>query len=234
MKSPWQGAKPGVLMALCALALASALLAADLGYTNAVSPGFLNRFETRFGLESRDRLVRWVEFARDQRTQPQTQRLVAPRSRDLDALQAVNSWFNSRIRFVDDQIHWKQADYWATPAETVASAGGDCEDFAIAKYFFLRELGVPMDRLRITYVRSLKLNQAHMVLAYYPSPDAEPFILDNLENRIRLASERTDLEPVYSFNDDEVRMVQGGRRAQPSQIRAWKSLLDRLAAEISS
>lgn len=226
--SPFAAIRPA--FAVLCLLLAGALLAADLGFTTHVGPGLINRLEQRFGTPARDRVGNWVGFGREQRSPSMSQRLAGARGREADALQVVNGWFN-RIRFIEDQAHWNQVDYWATPAETVASNGGDCEDFAIAKYFFLKELGVPIDKLRITYVRALKLNQAHMVLAYYPTPDSEPLILDNLENRIRPASERTDLEPVYSFNDDEVRMVQGGRRTQPSQIRAWKSLLDRLTAE---
>ena len=138
----------------------------------------------------------------------------------------------NRIQFVDDQKHWGEADYWATPAESVASNGGDCEDFTIAKYFLLKELGVPISRLRMTYVKALKLNQAHMVLAYYPRPDADPLVLDNLEETVRPASQRTDLVPVYSFNDEEVWIEARGRSGSPRQIRNWNSLLERLDREM--
>jgi len=70
-----------------------------------------------------------------------------------------------------------------------------------------------------------------MVLAYYSRPDAEPLILDNLERRVRPASERADLVPVYSFNDDEALIIQGGIRGKPSQIRAWLSVQERLMAQ---
>ena len=59
--------------------------------------------------------------------------------------------------FEDDDQHWHQADYWATPIETLASNGGDCEDFSIAKYFTLRELGVAEQCLRLTNVNALSL-----------------------------------------------------------------------------
>jgi len=225
-----RNARPGLLAFGFLLLICSAIAAAELGFTTQVTQNLLARLEQRFGPPARPRISGWTTFAREQAAAPMRERLTQTKGREGEALQSVNVWFN-RIRFVDDIVHWNQMDYWATPAETVSSNGGDCEDFAIAKYFMLKELGVPIERLRITYVRALKLNQAHMVLAYYATPDAEPLILDNLENRIRLASERTDLEPVYSFNDDEVRLVQGGRRTQPTQIRAWRSLLDRLAAE---
>lgn len=212
------------------LLICSALAAIELGYTTKVSEALIARLERSFGAAARPRLAGWRGFAREQKRAPVAPRLSATTGLAMEALQAVNSYFN-RIRFVDDSIHWGQDDYWATPAETVASDGGDCEDFAIVKYFFLKELGVPIERLRITYVRALKLNQAHMVLAYYVSPEAEPLILDNLVDRIRAASDRVDLDPVFSFNDDDVRMVADGQRAKPAQIREWRSLLDRLAAQ---
>ena len=103
------------------------------------------------------------------------------------------------MRFVSDDQHWGRADYWATPVEFLATGAGDCEDFSLAKYFTLKALGVPLERMRLTYAKAVKLNQAHMVVAYFATPDAEPLILDNLISDIKPASQRTDLVPVYSF-----------------------------------
>ncbi len=123
-------------------------------------------------------------------------------------------------------------DYWATPVEMLASNGGDCEDFSIAKYFSLKELGVPPGSLRITYVRALKFNEAHMVLAYYPTPDADPFILDNLTGKLVRASERDDLEPVYSFNDEDLWTAGASDfKGKSSQIRLWSELLAKMEKE---
>jgi predicted transglutaminase-like cysteine proteinase len=83
----------------------------------------------------------------------------------------------------------------------------------------------------MTYVKSVKLNQAHMVLAYYARPDAEPLVLDNLEDRVRPASQRPDLIPVYSFNDEEVWVEMQGRSGSPRQIRNWSALIERLERE---
>ena len=155
----------------------------------------------------------------------------APRpARESDLLDEVNVVLN-RIAFVDDAKHWGETDYWATPAEAVASNGADCEDYTIAKYFLLKELGVPIAKLRLTYVKSVKLNQAHMVLAYYARPDAVPLVLDNLEQRVRPASQRPDLIPVYSFNDEEVWVEMRGRSGSPTQIRNWSALIARLERE---
>ena len=194
---------------------------AERGYTTAVSERLIEAYSRRFGPEARARLEAWKRDA--------AQRKHAP-AREIVLLADVNRILN-RVRFVDDRVHWGEVDYWATPAESIGSDGADCEDFSIAKYFLLKELGVPIARLRLTYVKSLKLNQAHMVLAYYERPDAEPLVLDNLDDRVRPASQRADLVPVYSFNDEEVWIEMRGRSGSPTQLRNWRALMDRLVWE---
>lgn len=146
-------------------------------------------------------------------------------------LRLVNSFFN-RVRFVTDMEHWGEEDYWATPVELLTTNGGDCEDFSIAKYLTLKSMGVPDEQLRIVYVKALELNQAHMVLAWYPEPDADPLILDNLTNEIRPASERPDLEPVYSFNGEGLWLTRSGgdnkRIGDAKRLAHWQSLNKRL------
>ena len=154
-----------------------------------------------------------------------------------EKLVLVNRFFN-KLEFLSDQEHWNKKDYWATPIEFLATQGGDCEDFAIAKYFTLRELGVPVERMRITYVKALTLNQAHMVLAYYEQPDAEPLLLDNIDEEVKPASQRKDLIPVYSFNGDNLwlsKELSGrGRLVGKSQrIGLWRKLLSRFQKERS-
>jgi predicted transglutaminase-like cysteine proteinase len=111
----------------------------------------------------------------------------------------VNRFFN-QFEYREDHLHWGEQDYWATPGEFLATQKGDCEDFVIAKYFALRKLGVPDDRLYLTYVKALKQNVAHMVLSYFPTPTSIPLILDNYDPLIQRADKRKDLLPVYSFN----------------------------------
>ncbi len=224
---------PGWLRYLAVLALgAGAVLAAtrELGYSRSVTPGLVEHLAARFGPESRTRLGAWQEFVR---AIPAERRQIP--GNELELLGSVNRFFN-RIPFVTDLAHWGVEDYWATPAEALASNGADCEDFSIAKYFTLKELGVPNERLRITYVKAVRLNQAHMVLAYYPAQNAVPLILDNLEDKVRPASERADLIPVYSFNDEDLLIVREGQSAasagSSSQIRLWRYLLDKLEREL--
>ncbi|HEX6692398.1 MAG TPA: transglutaminase-like cysteine peptidase [Burkholderiales bacterium] len=194
---------------------------APLGFTSAVSERLIEAYGKRFGAPATERLHAWKRYARARGAAPGSER---------DLLDEVNRVLN-RIAFVEDDKHWGAEDYWATPAESVASNGADCEDYTIAKYFLLKELGVPIAKLRLTYVKSVKLNQAHMVLAYYSRPDAEPLVLDNLEDRVQPASQRTDLIPVYSFNDEEVWVEMRGRSGSPTQIRNWSALIARLERE---
>lgn len=153
---------------------------------------------------------------------------------ELQKLHETNVFFN-KIRFVSDIEHWNREDYWATPVQMLASGGGDCEDFSIAKYFTLRQMGVPAERMRLTYVKALELDQAHMVLTYYSTPDADPLVLDNLVNDIRTSSSRSDLQPVYSFNGNGLWLVKARGMDQhvgdPERLSRWKEVIARISDE---
>jgi predicted transglutaminase-like cysteine proteinase len=159
---------------------------------------------------------------------------------DGERLKRVNDFFNKQMRFGEDADIWNQPDYWATPMESLGQGAGDCEDFAIAKYFTLRESGMVPSKLRLIYVRASTgsaggaPSQAHMVLAYYVHPEAEPQVLDNLINDIRPASRRPDLVPVFSFNSDGV-FTGVGKDAAPSagtgRLSRWEDLLKRARSE---
>jgi predicted transglutaminase-like cysteine proteinase len=151
-----------------------------------------------------------------------------------EQLSQVNRFFN-RQKFVDDIVHWNKKDYWATPIEFIATGGGDCEDFSIAKYFSMRALGVPAVKLRLMYVKALKYNMAHMVLAYYETPDAIPLVLDNLNKNIFPANKRPDLLPVYSFNGEglwgAVKQGRGNKLQAGGNNSMWKDLKNRMNIE---
>ncbi|MCY1270793.1 Bacterial transglutaminase-like cysteine proteinase BTLCP [compost metagenome] len=149
---------------------------------------------------------------------------------EAEKLGAVNRFFNRQLRFTDDSRTWRENDYWATPIEALVKGAGDCEDYSIAKYFTLRRLGIPAEKLRITYVKALRQNQAHMVLTYYKSPTADPLVLDNLIGEIRPASQRTDLLPVYAFNAEG--LYTGAKRAgDTKKLSRWQDLLKKMRAE---
>lgn len=206
---------------LLGLACGSAALAAlDWSKLRAVA---VQRFGEA-GREAASDWLRLIELARGET--PDTQ------------LSRINAFFNLRTAFDSDAAIWQQSDYWATPLETLARGRGDCEDFAIAKYVSLRVLGIPSNKLRLIYVRADlsayggARSQAHMVLGYYPDPAREPKILDNLVGEIEWASARTDLTPVFSFNDQG--LWAGSERApgDPTQrLSRWRDLLARLRQE---
>lgn len=179
--------------------------------------------ESRYGAQGARRVGDW------QRVLAEVQSLSAP-----EQLERINTLLNRQLHFDDDSAVWKQSDYWATPLETLGEGAGDCEDFAIAKYISLRHLGVPAEKLRITYVKALQQNQAHMVLTYYASPTAEPLVLDNLIPQIKPASQRKDLLPVYAFNAEGLWLPgpNGGKRTGDSKkLSRWQDLLTKMRAE---
>lgn len=154
-------------------------------------------------------------------------------------VEAVNRFVNQRIRFVDDIQVWGEGDYWATPLETLHKGAGDCEDFAIAKYFSLLALGIAPSRLRLIYVRATVMREgvasyaAHMVLAYYPQQGREPLVLDNLVDTIHPASGRPDLRPVFSFNTEGLWEQIGTTAASVplERLSRWRDLLQRVSNE---
>ena len=183
--------------------------------------------EKKYGPSARVRLQAWTRLVADNRKKP-----------EADKLKLVNDFFN-QIPYVSDAEHWGVEDYWATPVEMLASNGGDCEDYAIGKYFTLLALGFTMDKLRINYVLAPAqdpANQAHMVLTYYPKPDAIPYVLDNLVKELKLASARPDLVPVYSFNGEGLWLAKerasGRAGASSSKISLWTQMNERMGKEL--
>jgi len=152
-------------------------------------------------------------------------------------LRGVNDFFNRRIRWVDDIRVWGEEDFWATPLEAMGKGQGDCEDYSIAKYITLKQLGITSQYLRMIYVRARigrsQITQAHMVLGYYSTPNAEPLVLDNIIPSITPASQRTDLDPLFSFNSEG--LWAGGSsesRADPlARLSRWRSVIERMQTQ---
>ncbi|WP_234086659.1 transglutaminase-like cysteine peptidase [Azonexus sp. R2A61] len=195
------------------------------------SQNLLDYVARQYTSDAPKRLLIWQKLLNDMRgAEAIGAKQQEPKAESL-TLRKINTFFN-QVPYISDLRHWRQEDYWATPVEMLGSYGGDCEDYSIAKYLSLKDLGLPIDRLRITYVRAKELNESHMVLAYYPTPDGEPLIMDNLIPELRPASQRPDLEPVYSFNDDDLWTAAGvARKGGASNVRLWRELLEKLARE---
>ena len=175
-----------------------------------------------YGDSAQTRVERWVEHL-DQ---------LKGKSEDLQ-LRSVNTFWNTTVREAEDISLWKQEDYWATPLESLGRQAGDCEDFVIGKYFSLLYLGVPAEKLRFIYVSATingpigRKTIAHMVLGYYPKPDADPLVLDNLNTEILPGSKRRDLKPVFSFNAQGI-YVPGKANASADRLGRWSTLLARM------
>lgn len=186
-----------------------------------ISESQLNSISSKYGTSGKNRVEAWDSMIESSKNESL-----------LNKIKNVNDFFN-QITYKTDAAHWKQKDYWATPFEFMGTGAGDCEDYAIAKYFSLVKLGIPDDKLRITYVIYKKTNsrfeQAHMVLTYYHKTGAEPVILDNINRTLQLASKRSDLKPVYSFNASGLwqAKTKGDTRVGDNNLKSWKNLIDR-------
>lgn len=190
-----------------------------------ISEQLLDRIEAEHNRFARQRVEGWRD-------------LMSPENRalsDLEKLERVNSFFNANVQFLDDIVLWGKQDYWATPLEMLTIGAGDCEDYSIAKYFTLKALGVDEEKLRITYVKAIEIDQAHMVLTYFENRRAVPLVLDNLIPDIKPASRRNDLVPVYSFNGTGLWLAksrgEGQRVGEASRLSLWNELTRRMQNE---
>lgn len=186
-----------------------------------ITEEFLNLIEQKHNKYARERVVRWQEL------------IVNARSlSDRDKLQHVNDFFNSNVQFINDIALWGKEDYWATPIEMLSIGAGDCEDYSIAKYFTLKQLGVDEAKLRLTYVKAVEIGQAHMVLTYFENKRSVPLVLDNLITDIKPATQRRDLVPVYSFNGTGLWLAkargEGQRVGDSSRLSLWEDLEKRM------
>lgn len=108
---------------LTALMLALVFSLDAAAYLARTGVGLLRYVESHFGPEGRQRLARW---------QGAEQAIAQQDAREAGTVLTAANALANEIPAASDQEHWRQGEYWATPAEFVASNGGDCEDYAIA------------------------------------------------------------------------------------------------------
>ena len=139
---------------------------------------------------------------------------------NIKKLNIVNTWVN-QIHYKSDKKVYGVNDYWATLYEFVGKNMGDCEDYTIAKYYILKELGIDPKRMKFTYViykdrRGKKIS--HMVLSYLkvprPKTTKDILILGNNNRLVLPASKRKDIIKV-------VKMINGDTGAKSKK---WKKL----------
>ena len=129
---------------------------------------------------------KWKYFIETQRGKP-----------ILDVLDNVNRYMNA-YPYVLDIVNYGIEDYWATPQEHV-SHGGDCEDYAIAKYITLRKLGVASLDMRVVVLNDLNLKVQHAILAVYVGN--KTYVLDNQTRRVQPAELIYHYQPIYSVTE---------------------------------
>lgn len=115
----------------------------------------------------------------------------------MDKLRRVNARFNQYPYRLDQDV-WGKSDYWATPAE-FAARSGDCEDYAIIKYYALKELGVAPDSMRIVALKDTIRNIGHAVLVVYAQHTA--WVLDNQTDLVLPHERYGHYLPQYSVNE---------------------------------
>lgn len=205
-----------------------AALSVVVAFATLDSKSILSLAEQRYGARGTQMMTQWGELLNSSKGLS-----------EQELLSTVNDFMNRRIAFQDDIKVWGVPDYWATPLESLGRGAGDCEDYSIAKYVTLLQLGIPNNKLRLIYVRARMGSsasaptQAHMVLGYFENPDDEPVILDNLISSIRPAARRKDLTPVFSFNSDGLWAGAGAEaKGDPTaRLSLWRGVLERMAQD---
>jgi predicted transglutaminase-like cysteine proteinase len=209
------------LSAVIFFSLLAGIAQTIIGESFHLDPELLTKAEQKYGTSARSLLASWENLINSDMSR-----------NDLEKLEKVNRFFN-QVEYVEDIDHWDQKDYWATPIEFLATNGGDCEDYTIAKYFTLMAMGIAEEKLNLTYVKALASNVHHMVLTYYSTPESEPLVLDNIKTDILLASQRQDLLPIYSFNGTGLWLAkQRGRgrlAGSSSRLQRWQDLMLRMS-----
>jgi predicted transglutaminase-like cysteine proteinase len=117
-----------------------------------------------------------------------------------EQLDVINSWGNEHP-YIVDQLNWGMEDFWETPHEFI-SVNGDCEDYAIAKYYSLKALGISLDKMRIIIVQDFNLGGIiHAILGVYDEK-GDMYILDNQIDQVMPAMKIYHYRPIYSVNED--------------------------------
>ena len=148
--------------------------------------GMFERFEKELDDKNAQRTIKAMKIS-----------LAEHRSGSIyEMAKGVDKMMNKK-KYIIDQKNWGTSDYWATPVEFMKH-GGDCEDFAIAKYIALRALGVPESRMRVAIVQDLKKNMPHAVLIVYS--EKGPLVLDNQSQVMRKAASIRHYKPIFSIN----------------------------------
>jgi len=118
---------------------------------------------------------------------------------ELAVLDLVNRSVNAAMTYREDTALWGVGDYWATPSEVARKGAGDCEDFAIAKFWLLRSLGVSAEQLQLVVLQDTRRQLFHAVLVAHIGSGS--YVLDNVTNRLNRDTAYAQYQPIMSFSD---------------------------------
>lgn len=150
----------------------------------------------------------------------------------IKKLSHINTFMNNSFPELDNNTY-EIDDYWATPKEFLIIGHGDCEDYTIAKYFTLLELGLKKENLYLAIVQVKNEKGLHMVLLYSENKNESPLVLDNLSFRVIPLNKRTDLIPKVAFNEINSYTLNNDRFLKKAKIdwqgdNKWEKLLNRV------
>lgn len=152
--------------------------------------GMLNRFEKQ--------LASYSATSASPKLQMWKQQLSSLKNKDIEQqIKVINEYIN-KVKYISDKNNWNKGDYWATPIEFF-SRGGDCEDYAIAKYASLKVLGMPEERMRIAIVKDTIKNIHHALLIVY-APNGSTYVLDNQVQATKKLENVKRYRPIFSIN----------------------------------
>lgn len=209
----WRGLHPIISLIICTIVLASgATLTLAAEDTAPPAPKRIQLFGTVEFKGHFKTLTQWVNAMEEHKNNPiftQDSKLNATTTwgtwkKELEKLspleqaKAVNTFWNKWPYRLDRAVYHKE-DFWAAPY-LFRKNSGDCEDYCIAKYFTLRELGFTADQLRIVVVIEKIRNIAHAILAVYINDDA--YILDNLSPNVLSHTKSRNYAAQYSVNEE--------------------------------
>ena len=147
-------------------------------------------------------------------------------------LSHINTFYN-KILPVNDLEKYNADDYWATPKEFLIQGRGDCEDYALAKYFTLLELGIKKNTLFLSVVKVKNEANYHMVLLFIKDKNSMPLVLDNLSSKVLPFNKRKKLIPKFIFNEKEAYLLKNKIINKKVRINwgkedKWKNILKRV------
>ncbi len=91
---------------------------------------------------------------------------------------AVEKAANAYITYASDNDFYQSEEYLASPLETIMNKKGDCEDYAILKYYALRYLGVPAENMYLVFVPQSGPEGHAILLVNTNGPGQTPDYLD--------------------------------------------------------